>query len=149
MGPPVYYPTQNWVGLKKNFTDALNMILPIQWGPAILDNCNIFKNRIHCTKLLIFGICCHINCKKFHRSSSWYMMMIHTVSVIGQMFHPGKYASSHFSSRGRLIRAGPLLYSSQVKSSQVVGLRTRVASIRTLIFSSPHPYAGSGEVWMG
>jgi len=33
-----------------------------------------------------------------------------------------------------------------VKSSQVVGLRTRVASIRTLIFSSPHPYAGSGEV---
>ena len=34
-----------------------------------------------------------------------------------------------------------------VKSSQVVGLRTRVASIRTLTFSSPHPYAGSGEVW--
>ena len=33
-----------------------------------------------------------------------------------------------------------------VKSSQVVGLRTRVAIIRTLIFSSPHPYAGSGEV---
>jgi hypothetical protein len=31
--------------------------------------------------------------------------------------------------------------SSQVKSSQVVGLLTRVASIRTLIFSSPHPYA--------
>ena len=32
----------------------------LQWGPLILDNCNIFKNRIHCTKLLIFGICCHI-----------------------------------------------------------------------------------------
>ena len=30
-----------------------------------------------------------------------------------------------------------------VKSSQVVGLRDRVAIIRTLIFSSPHPYAGS------
>ena len=41
------------------------------------------------------------------------------------------------------------LVKSSVKSSQVVGLRTRVASIRTLIFSSPHPYAGSGEVWMG
>ena len=35
-----------------------------------------------------------------------------------------------------------------VKSSQVVGLRDRVAIIRTLIFSSPHPYAGSGEVWL-
>ena len=30
----------------------------------------------------------------------------------------------------------------QVKSSQVVGLRTRVASIWTLIFFSPHPYPG-------
>ena len=37
---------------------------------------------------------------------------------------------------------------SQVKSSQVVGLRDRVAIIRTLIFSSPHPHAGSGEVWL-
>ena len=36
---------------------------------------------------------------------------------------------------------------STVKSSQVVGLRTRVASIRTLIFSSPHPYAGL--LWRG
>ena len=39
----------------------------------------------------------------------------------------------------------------QIKSSQVpvgtlVGLRDRVAIIRTLNFSSPHPYAGSGEV---
>ena len=34
----------------------------------------------------------------------------------------------------------------QVKSSQVVGLRDRVVIIRTLIFPSPHPYAGSGEV---
>ena len=42
-----------------------------------------------------------------------------------------------------------LLLVRYIKSSQVVGLRTRVASIRTLIFSSPHPYAGSGEVWMG
>ena len=33
--------------------------------------------------------------------------------------------------------------SSQVKSSQVVGLRTRVANIRTLIFSFSHRYAGS------
>ena len=32
------------------------------------------------------------------------------------------------------------------KSSQVVGLRTRVASIRTLNFFSPHPYEGSGEL---
>ena len=35
-----------------------------------------------------------------------------------------------------------------VKSSQVVGLRTRVASIRTLIFSSPHPYGALGVVEM-
>ena len=34
-----------------------------------------------------------------------------------------------------------------VKSSQVVGLRDRVAIIRTLIFSSPRPYAGSGSEW--
>ena len=35
-----------------------------------------------------------------------------------------------------------------VKSSSqvVVGLRDRVAIIRTLIFSSPHPYAGSGDL---
>ena len=36
-----------------------------------------------------------------------------------------------------------------VKSSQAVGLRDRVAIIQTLIFSSPHPYAGSGEVSVG
>ena len=41
---------------------------------------------------------------------------------------------------------GSLQQSSQVK---VVGLRDRVAIIRTLIFSSPYyPYAGSGEVWL-
>ena len=39
------------------------------------------------------------------------------------------------------VRASGLV----VKSSQVVGLHDRVAIIRTLIFSSPHPYAGSGE----
>ena len=32
--------------------------------------------------------------------------------------------------------------SSQVNSSQVVGLRDRVAIVRTLIFSSPPPYPG-------
>ena len=32
-------------------------------------------------------------------------------------------------------------YDDVVKSSQVVGLRDCVAIIRTLIFSSPHPYA--------
>ena len=36
--------------------------------------------------------------------------------------------------------------SSQVKSSIVVGLRDRVAIIRTLLFSSPQPYTGSGDL---
>ena len=36
------------------------------------------------------------------------MMMIHTVSVIGQMFHPVKCATSHCSSRGRLRAAKSL-----------------------------------------
>ena len=35
-----------------------------------------------------------------------------------------------------------------VKSSQVVVLRTHVASIRTLIFSSSYHYSGSGKVWV-
>ena len=36
----------------------------------------------------------------------------------------------------------------QVKSSQVVGLRDRVAIIRALLhaISSPHPYAGYGDL---
>ena len=47
--------------------------------------------------------------------------------------------------RVAIIRA---LLHVMVKSSQVVGLRDRVAIIRALLhaFSSPHPYAGYGDL---
>ena len=50
----------------------------------------------------------------------------------------------------RALKSFPtgMVKSSQVKSSKVVGLRDCVVIIRTLISSSPHPYAGSGEVWL-
>ena len=48
----------------------------------------------------------------------------------------------------RTRRPGPVI----VKSSQVMGLRDRVAIIRALLqtISSPHPYAGYGDLiaWM-
>ena len=49
---------------------------------------------------------------------------------------------------GKFLGTGASCIVTRVKSSQVVGLRDCVAIIRTLIFSSPHPYAGSGEVWL-
>ena len=57
-----------------------------------------------------------------------------------RVFHGCTFSSAYTST--------VYLFRYQVKSSQVVGLRDRVAIIRTLIFSSPHPYAGSGEVWL-
>ena len=45
---------------KFKFNSRVQEMSTLQSRTFILDNCNIFKNRIHCTKLLIFGICCHI-----------------------------------------------------------------------------------------
>ena len=76
-------------------------------------------------------------------SYAWYGMVCHgRTGNRCQIFHVGPTPSLATDDAHRLPTT------SNVKSSQVVGLRDRVAIIRTLIFSSPHPYAGSGEVWL-
>ena len=58
-----------------------------------------------------------------------------TVSVIGRMFHPKKCASAIVAGSTTVRAIITFSVARQVKSSTVVGLRTRVATIRTLIFS--------------
>ena len=87
------------------------------------------------------------------------LMMSRTVSVIGEVqlelyqyrsrysypiYRTGhadseRASAHHYHLCSPRAHGGSRQKSSQVKSSQVVGLRDRVAIIRTLIFSSPHP----------
>ena len=68
------------------------------------------------------------------------------MDAVPQLFVDGPLIFSSLGSQEDLTRPArrPAPYSA--KSSQVVGLRDRMAIIRTQIFSSAQPYAGSGEL---